>query len=66
MLNHFDEEGITKSELVTAMATALHADTDGAAKGQVSGDASKIQGYAVANKTKIEGARKTATNVPML
>lgn len=66
MLNHFEEEGMTKSELVTAIATALHADTDGAAKGHVSGDASNIHGYAVANKTKIDGARKTATNVPML
>lgn len=43
-LNHFDEDGIAKSELVTAMATALHADTDGAAKGQLSGEASKMQG----------------------
>jgi hypothetical protein len=66
ILNHFDVGGIAKSGLVTAIATALHAETEGASKGQFCGDGVKMQGYAVAKRTNINGARNAATSVPIL
>jgi len=44
ILNHFVVGGRAKSGLVTAIATALHAETEGAVKGQLCGDADKMQG----------------------
>lgn len=44
MLNHFDVAGSEKSGLVTATATALHAETEGVPKGQFCGDGVKMQG----------------------
>lgn len=44
MLNHFELLGMAKSGLVTATATALHAETDGAAKGQLCGDGVRMHG----------------------
>lgn len=65
MPNHFELDGIEKSGLVTAMATARQADTEGAEKGQLCGEGVRMQGYAVAKRTKIDGAKNTATKVPI-
>lgn len=61
-----EEMGMLNDGAVTATATALHADTDGAEKAQVSYSSGRMtQGYALMKRTKMPGASHTAMKVPM-
>lgn len=59
------DKGIGSVGSTTATATARQADADGAVKGQVFAFTSLMHGYATENKTYMEGARKTAKQVPI-
>lgn len=59
------EWGIGNVGSVTAIATARHAAALGAGKLQFGMLESLIQGYAVAKRTKVDGARKMANKVPI-